>query len=109
MTTSKFWQQIRSDLRKRWMMFPERKKALVRAEVGKQVNKATGRLATHYRCAECGEAFVQKGVDVDHIEDCGTLKCFNDLPKFVERLFCKADNLKILCKDCHKKKTHKKK
>lgn len=108
MTTAKFWGQIRSDLRKRWMFFPERKKALNRARVGNRTNKLTGRMAMHFKCSECGEAFIQKQVDVDHINDAGSLKCYDDLPSFVERLFCSADELAILCKTCHKSKTHKK-
>ena len=108
MTTAKFWGYLSSDFRKRWMMFPERKKALINARVGKLRNKKTGHLAFHLECAECKGLFVEKEVDVDHIIDAGSLKCFDDLPVLVERLFCKAEDLKILCKSCHKKKTAKK-
>jgi 5-methylcytosine-specific restriction endonuclease McrA len=31
--------------------------------------------------------------------------CANDLPGFVERLFCEVDNLQVLCEGCHNIKT----
>ena len=30
---------------------------------------------------------------------------YDDLPKFVETLFCEQDNLQVLCKTCHDEKT----
>ena len=44
-------------------------------------------------------------VEVDHIEACGSLKGPEDLAGFVTRLFCEADNLRVLCRPCHKKIT----
>jgi len=35
----------------------------------------------------------------------GTLTCAQDLPGFVERLFCEVDNLQVLCEACHNIKT----
>jgi hypothetical protein len=37
------------------------------------------------------------------------LNCAQDLPGFVERLFCEQDNLQVLCVSCHDKKTLKEK
>ena len=49
-----------------------------------------------------------KEISVDHIVPAGSLKTYDDLPGFVERLFCEEDNLQILCKDnCHQAKTNK--
>jgi hypothetical protein len=44
--------------------------------------------------------------EVDHIQPVGSLKCAEDLPQFVERLFCEIDNYRVLCIECHKKVTH---
>ncbi len=109
-TTSAFWTPIRSDLRRRWMKYPERKKAILNARVGKLRCNNKGLKVYHVKCDECGGLFAEKdkGFEVDHIIDAGSLKCFDDLPGFVERLFCKANHLKILCKSCHKRKTAKK-
>jgi len=47
-----------------------------------------------------------KEIQVDHVEPCGSLKTFEDLPGFVRRLFCEADGLQVLCKaNCHRRKT----
>lgn len=108
MTTAKFWGTIRSDLRKRWMYFPERKKALIAARVGKLVNERTGRKCIHVKCTECEGLFLEKECDVDHKIDVGSLKCFEDMPGFMDRLFCKSEDLKILCKACHQEKTNAK-
>ena len=50
---------------------------------------------------------MQKEVEIDHIISCGSLKCYDDLPGFVERLFCEADNIRVVCKPCHKAHTKK--
>lgn len=59
-----------------------------------------------YCCAECGQFFKQKDIEVDHIEPCGTLKTYEDLPGFVQRLFCEIEGFRVACKGCHNKKTH---
>ena len=60
-----------------------------------------------YECAACGETFGNKDVEVDHIVPAGSLKTFDDLPGFVERLFCESDGFQLLCKPCHQEKTNR--
>jgi 5-methylcytosine-specific restriction endonuclease McrA len=48
---------------------------------------------------------MEKNVNVDHICPAGSLKSAQDLPGFVERLFCEIDNLQVLCEKCHNVKT----
>lgn len=50
----------------------------------------------------CKEWFPNKETEVDHIVPAGSLRSFEDLPGFVERLFCSKDGLRLLCKTCHK-------
>lgn len=47
-----------------------------------------------------------KATQLDHINPCGRLASFNDLSGFAERLFCEADQLRVLCKPCHKEITN---
>ena len=47
--------------------------------------------------------------NVDHIHPAGSLNTAEDLPGFVERLFCEQDNLQVLCTACNDKKTLKEK
>lgn len=56
----------------------------------------------------CSNWHKRDGVQVDHIEECGQLRKYDDLPGFVSRLFCETSGLQVLCKDCHGKIKHKK-
>lgn len=58
-----------------------------------------------YKCASCKQWHNDKNIQVDHIIECWSLKCANDLPWFVERMFSE-DWFQVLCKACHNKKTH---
>ncbi len=63
------------------------------------------KIVAHYTCAECGNNFRDKDVEVDHKVQAGSLKGPEDLSGFVTRLFCHADELQVVCKPCHKIKT----
>jgi hypothetical protein len=56
----------------------------------------------HYQCNGCKEMFRPQSLEVDHIDEVGS---FKDWDTYIERLFCEADNLQLLCVKCHKKKT----
>jgi 5-methylcytosine-specific restriction endonuclease McrA len=58
-----------------------------------------------YQCKKCKTWTTEKNINVDHIKPAGSLNCAEDLPGFVQRLFCEQDNLQVLCTDCHNKKT----
>ena len=59
-----------------------------------------------YECAHCNEIFSNKDTEVDHIEPAGSLKAYDDLPAFVERMFCEVEGFQVLCKACHQVKTN---
>jgi len=100
---ARFWSFVRSNLRRaRWPVIYQVKKAAERPYVGD--NK---RQKFEYQCAECNHWFKGSEVQVDHIKPCGSLKCYEDLPKFVETLYCEKDNLRVLCKSCHQEVTNK--
>lgn len=103
MSESAFWGFIRSGLRQksRWWK-PITQCKMLAKRVYKGINK---RQKFEYQCNECKNWFMEKNINVDHIVGAGSLKCANDLPGFVERLFCEIDNLQVLCEACHLKKT----
>lgn len=110
------WTQARlknfiiSALRSASNRYPPKYECLNAAKVGKKVNKATGRLAEHYKCAACKKHFVAKEVQVDHIEPVvNPLTGFIDWNTFVARMFCPITNLQVLCRGCHKVKSDKEK
>ena len=110
------WTQARlknfiiSALRSASNRYPPKYECLNAAKVGKKVNKASGRLAEHYKCAACKKHFVAKEVQVDHIEPVvNPLTGFIDWNTFVARMFCPITNLQVLCRGCHKVKSDKEK
>lgn len=103
MTESAFWGFIRSALRQKsrwWKPITECKAKARRAYTG-----PLKRQKYEYQCNSCKNWFPEKQINVDHIVGAGSLNCAEDLPGFVERLFCEQDNLQCLCTDCHDKKT----
>ena len=103
MTESAFWSMIRSALRQKsrwWKPVSQCKQESRRAYKG--INK---RQKWEYQCNKCKGWFKSDEVNVDHIEPAGSLNCSNDLPAFVDTLFCEVDNLQTLCKTCHDEKT----
>lgn len=103
MTESAFWSFIRSALRQKsrwWKPITQCKMKSRRTYKGP--NK---RQKFEYQCNVCKGWFPDKKINVDHVIPAGTLRCANDLPGFVERLFCEIDNLQVLCSNCHDVKT----
>ena len=103
MTESAFWSFIRSALRQKsrwWKPITECKMKARRAYKGP--NK---RQKFEYLCNSCNRWFPEKQINVDHIVGAGSLNCGQDLPGFVDRLFCEQDNLQVLCTTCHDHKT----
>lgn len=103
MTESAFWSFIRSALRQksRWWKPITQCKHNAR----KKYQGPNKRQKFEYLCATCKQYFPEKQVNVDHIIPAGSLNNANDLPGFVERLFCEIDNLQVLCTNCHDLKT----
>lgn len=59
-----------------------------------------------YQCAKCPSIVKRKQYDIDHIEPVQPVDQPQiDVNTFVERLYCPAENLQLLCKPCHKEKT----
>ena len=95
-----------SALRAAFRKYPGKWKALTKGKSGKMINKLSGRLAEHYLCASCGGFFIARDVQVDHIEPVvSPQEGFQDWWTYMNRLYCEADNLQVLCKPCHKEKT----
>ena len=87
---------IRSAMRRAWKWHPTKKKVLAEARLP----------LGGYTCAVCGE--MAKKVDIDHINPVGpapgSRNATDDYTwdELISRLFCGVDNLRALCKPCHK-------
>jgi hypothetical protein len=105
-TESRYWSFIRSNLRKAWSKYPVRHKVKAKAKREIAKSKRKGRRRFEYQCNGCKKWFYSEDVSIDHINPVGSLKCADDLPAFVENLFCEEDNLQVLCNEkCHYTKT----
>ena len=102
-TTSRYWTFLRSGLRSLSRKWPPIYEALHKAR--RPYTGTNKRKKWEYQCKCCSNWFDAKSVAVDHRVPCGELKCYDDLPGFVERLFCGVDKLDVLCHDCHDAKT----
>ena len=104
-TETEYFSKIRSALRSAFRFWKPMQAALeLASRPSKSANK---RIKKEYQCACCSKWFQRNKVEVDHIEECGSLTCLDDIAEFIRRL-TKEDvsSYQILCKDeCHKKKT----
>jgi 5-methylcytosine-specific restriction endonuclease McrA len=109
-TDARFRSFVTSALRAASRRWPVKYKALKEAFAGRKVNAKTGKLAMHYKCAECKQLFVAADVQVDHINPVvDPKKGFTTWDSFIDRMFCEAENLQVLCKPDHKIKTDQEK
>lgn len=100
---ARYFSFIRSALRKAFSKYPVKYK--VKAEASRPYKGPDKRRKKEYQCNVCKKWFADKEVAIDHIEPCGSLKNYDDLPKFVSTLFCESDNLQVICTACHSQKT----
>ena len=111
MTESAFWGWIRSTLRRASMRWKPISEAKMKHRRAKPKN-VIGKHKFEYQCNNCKNWFPEKVgkkrmIEIDHIVETGSLRCAEDLPGFVNRLFCEVDGLQVLCTTCHDIKTHK--
>jgi 5-methylcytosine-specific restriction endonuclease McrA len=101
-TEARFRSFVTSALRGAFRRWQPKYTTLKAACVGVRKNPLSGRDAKHYLCVACGDSYPQKNVQVDHKEPIGPTTTWDE---FIEKLFCEADNLQVLCKPCHKIKS----
>lgn len=110
---AKTWNQeaaIRGALRRTFSRSPVIREVLfrVRREVPKY-NQDGGRAkkdAVQYRCNVCTSYVGSTKVSVDHINPVVSVsEGFVDFNTFIQRLFCDATNLQVICDTCHNAKT----
>lgn len=103
-TTPRFFSFVRSALRRAYTRWPPNYAA--RRDARSPYCGPNKRQQWQYKCAICNGLFMQKETQVDHKIECGSLRAFEDLPGFVERLFCEKDGLQVVCRPCHQIKTN---
>lgn len=103
-TEARYYGFIRSTLRRASLRWPPRGDAMKNNR--RTYTGEDKRTKWEHQCAICAKWFKAKEIEIDHIKPCGALTCDADLTIFISRLFCEEDNLRKLCKSCHKEVTH---
>jgi len=101
-TEARFWGFLRSGVRGisvRWRPIQKAKEDSRRSYSGPDKRRKW-----EYQCSGCGQWHAGKSVKVDHVVPCGSLRSWDDLAVFCERLFCEQDGLQVLCLSCHSRK-----
>lgn len=100
---ARFWQAVRSGLRRAFLYWSPAAMALHAARI--PCRDRPGQKWA-YRCARCEKYHVRKRVQIDHKLECGALKRPEDLADFLARLTPEDPAAyQILCLTCHPKKT----
>jgi hypothetical protein len=108
MTESAYFSKIRSTLRSGFRWWKPMQLALEAAS--RPYKGPNKRLKREYQCNHCKNWHPRKNVEIDHKIPCGSLKNYDDIIGFIQRLTVEDINLyQILCKPCHLIKTKKEK
>ena len=101
-TSARYNSFIKSALRSASQRWPPRWDVLNEAKQGKKINRASGRLAEHYKCNRCKDSFPAKEIEVNHIVPVVPVEGFSTWDEVIRRMYCEKDGLETLCKPCHK-------
>lgn len=106
-TESEYFSRVRSALRRVFRYWIPMQKALELASRPSQSDNK--RLKKEYQCAKCKKWRKRNDMQIDHKVECGSLKTYDDIVPFLQRLTVEDINAyQILCKNtCHKQKTKK--
>ena len=103
-TESRYFSQIRSALRNAFRYWKPMMEVL--EDASRPSQSENKRLKKEYQCFSCKKWHPRKNVEIDHIVECGSLKTYEDIVPFIQRLACEdKECYNILCKPCHKTKT----
>jgi 5-methylcytosine-specific restriction endonuclease McrA len=87
---------LKQKLRRLSYQWPEMREATVKARVERG----------KYKCASCEGIFGPKEINRDHINPVDDVETgFTNWDNYIDRLFCSADLIQILCKTCHSYKS----
>lgn len=101
---ARYWQALRSTLRRAFRFWRPALDALRAARVASKGPRGRKWL---FLCADCKKLFLRRQVQIDHIVPCGTLTSFDHLPDFIRRLTPENPSAyAVRCLDCHQTKTN---
>lgn len=97
--------RIRATLRKLSMQMPAVRACKLACR--RPYNGPNKQQKWEYKCAHCCNWFAEKETQVDHVVPAGSLKSFDDVGPFAQRLLFPAPGeLQVLCRADHQVKTN---
>jgi hypothetical protein len=100
---ARYWQAIRSGLRRTFRFWKPAVDALHAARVPMKGPRGQ---KWAYLCCDCRKLFKRRAVEIDHVTPCGVLTAFEHIPGFIQRLTPESpEAFKIRCLKCHQAKT----
>lgn len=106
---------IRASLRMAWRRHPNLQIVLKRDRIERPYVKKDGSVSSRprvfYKCVLCEQEFKQPEIQIDHDPPVGPTPGSKLAPpdltwdEFISRMFCRPENLKIVCKPCHSRKS----
>lgn len=103
-TEARYWQTLRSGLRR---MFRFWKPAIAALQAARVPCTGKNRQKWAYICADCKRLFPRKEVQIDHVEPVGSLLCLEDVAGFIKRLTPEDPAaFAVRCRCCHQQKTN---
>ena len=103
-TEARYWQSVRSGLRR---LFRFWKPAVAALHAARFPCKGPNGQKWAYLCHDCKKPFPRKQVQIDHIVPCGTLTDFEHVSEFIRRLTPEDPGAyAVRCLACHQAKTN---
>jgi len=104
MSKSEFFTKIRQVLRNGFRYYKPLQEALLKAR--RPSESSNKKLKWEFICKECQTWHPRKNIEIDHVIPCGSLKDWDDVVPFIQKLCAEDPNMyQVLCKPCHKAKT----
>lgn len=104
LTESEFFGKIISAIRRLTMFWRPKNDYL--EGVRRAYTGSDKRTRWEYPCCACKRWFKRTDVEVDHKVPVGSLRCFDDAPGYLKRMFVEKEGYQSLCKECHRRKTN---
>lgn len=102
-TEARFWQAVRSALRRGFRFW---RPAVLALQAARVPCKGPRGRKWAYLCAKCQRFYLRKHVQIDHVKPCGQLTRPDHLAEFLARLTPEgAGSYQVLCLTCHPTKT----
>ena len=102
---SQFWAWLRGCLRKAWMRYPP-SITWKQAQAIPPPDGYTGRAKKFGVCALCGGSAPISSLEVDHVDEGGSIKSYDDAARWLEKILDVNDNWQLVHKECHRIKTY---